>query len=151
MTNLHNIRTTDITLERLIPAGPAAVFDAWLDSSHPGSPWHGVVRVILQARPDGLFYRMHRSDGDGFELAHYGRFTAIERPGRIQHTWVSQHTRGLESLVTIDLRARGGQTLITLRHEGVPDDDMGRLHKAGWSHYLDILADRLHSSPETRA
>jgi len=142
--NLWKIKTIDFNLSRVIPAKPAEVFDAWLDPNHAGSPWYGVKRAIIQAEKDGLFYRMHLSEpdanGETFELAHYGRFIAVDRPKRIQHTWVSQHTRGLESIVTVSLTPQGQQTLLTLRHEGVPDDEMGRMHEFGWKHYLDALS-----------
>ena len=105
-------------------------------------PGHGVKRAIVQAKKDGLFYRMHLSDDEKLELAHYGRFIVVDRPKRIGHTWVSQHTRGLESVVTVDLKPQGDQTVLTLRHEGVPDDEMGRLHELGWKHYLDALAEQ---------
>ncbi len=140
MTNLWDIKTIDITLNRTISAKPIQVFDAWLNPDHPGSPWYGMKRAIVNPFPDGLFYRMHMSDGGEFELAHYGRFLVLEKPKRIEYTWVSQHTRGLESVVTIDLKAEGNQTLLMLRHEGVPDDKMGRLHEMGWNHYLNQLA-----------
>src|SRR6266550_7787886 len=143
--NLWKIKTIDIKLNRAIPAKPAEVFDAWLDPNHTASPWHGMKRAIVQPKKDGLFYRMHLSDdtdGEQFELAHYGRFIVVDRPKRIQHTWVSQHTRGLESVVTVDLKPQGQQTMLTLRHEGVPDDEMGRLHELGWKHYLDVLAEQ---------
>jgi uncharacterized protein YndB with AHSA1/START domain len=32
--------TMDITLNRTIPASPAEVYDAWLDTENPGTPWH---------------------------------------------------------------------------------------------------------------
>jgi len=143
--NLWNIKTIEFTLNRTIPGTPDETFDAWLDPNHPGSPWHGVKRVIVQPHVDGLFYRMHLSEAGDFELAHYGRFIVVERPKRIQHTWVSQHTRGLESVVTVYLKPQGGQTFLTLRHEGVPDDEMGRMHEMGWKHYLDLLAQRRSS------
>jgi len=138
--NLWRIKTIDITVNRAIPASPDEVFDVWLNPDSPGSPWHGVKRAIVQPRVDGLFYRMHLSEGGDFELAHYGRFTIVDRPTRIQHTWVSQHTRGLESLVTLRLEKQSQQTLLTLRHENVPDDEMGRMHELGWKHYLESLA-----------
>ena len=30
----------------------------------------------------------------------------------------------------------------TLRHANLPDDEMGRQHKDGWSWYLDVLVQR---------
>lgn len=145
--NLWKIKTIDITLTRIIPASPEEVFDVWLNPRSPGSPWHGMKKAILQPQVDGLFYRMHPSDGGDFELAHYGRFTSLDRPGRIQHTWVSQHTRGLESLVTLTFERKGQETLLTLRHENVPDDEKGRMHESGWKYYLESLAGQFVRNP----
>jgi len=146
VTNLWDIKTIDLTLDRTIPATPAEVFDAWLDPNHPGSPFHGVKRAIVQPHVDGLFYRMHLSETRDYELAHYGRFIVLDRPTRIRHTWVSQHTRGLESVVTVDLKPHGNQTSLTLRHEGIPDDKMGRMHESGWNHYLGVLTQRFEKT-----
>ena len=55
---------------------------------------------------------------------------------------MSEATRGLESIVTVTLESRDGGTEITLRHANVPDDELGRSHKDGWSWYLNTLAER---------
>jgi uncharacterized protein YndB with AHSA1/START domain len=138
MNNLYDIKTMAITLEKIIPAPVADVYEAWLDKNCPGSPWHGVEKSIVDARLDGMCYRTHIS-GEGYELAHYGRFTALVPHERIQFTWVSQHTRGLESLVTVSFAERGAQTLLTIHHENLPDDEKGRLHVPGWTYYLEGL------------
>jgi len=39
------------------------------------------------------------------------------------------------------MESRGDQTEVTLRHSGVPDDEMGRRHKEGWTWFLNALAD----------
>ncbi|HEY3456580.1 MAG TPA: SRPBCC family protein [Bryobacteraceae bacterium] len=75
-------------------------------------------------------------------LAHYGRFVQIERPRHVEYTWVSEATKGLESIVAVTFETRGDQTEVTLRHSGVPDDDMGRQHKEGWTWVLSMLAER---------
>jgi hypothetical protein len=62
----------------------------------------------------------------------YGRFTILDRPSKVQYTWMSLHTRGLESLVTVAFRKKGEDTLLTLRHENLPDDEYGRGHEKGW-------------------
>ena len=79
---------------------------------------------------------------EGHDWAHYGRFIALDRPHRIQHTWVSEATRGLESVVTLSLNPEGDQTLVKLHHANIPDDEMGRRHGDGWGHALGMLADR---------
>ena len=132
----------DLTLSRTIKAKPEEVFDVWLDTRSPGGPWFGCERVILQPVVDGLFYHGVRHDGRMW--AHYGRFIRLERPRLIEHTWVSEATRGVESLVTLDLVPRGDETALTLRHSNVPDDAMGRRHEEGWNFVLSAIADRLH-------
>ena len=113
------------------------------DPESKGSPWNGVVKTIVQPVPDGLFYRMHLAEQRDYELAHYGRFCILERPHKMQYTWVSQHTLGLESLVTLRFDPRGDATHLTLVHENLPDDDMGRRHQRGWTRYLDLLGESM--------
>jgi len=56
---------------------------------------------------------------------------------------MSEPTGGLESVVTVTLEKQGANTLVTLRHTGVPDDEMGRKHQEGWDWMLGALADSL--------
>jgi hypothetical protein len=39
---------------------------------------------------------------------------------------MSEGTQGVESIVSITFEPRGDRTNVTLRHAGVPDDEMGR-------------------------
>lgn len=144
--NLWNIKTTSVTVERTIDAKPGEIFDAWLDPDSEGSPWNGVAKAIVQPVVDGLFYRMHPSDEGDYELGHYGRFLVLKRPRLIKHTWVSQHTRGLESVVTVSLESRGRSTHVTVLHENLPDDSKGRMHEDGWSYYLEAMGQGLSAS-----
>jgi len=137
---MDEVRTTDLTLTRSIPAAAHEVFDAWLDTNNPGGLWFGVAKLIINPVPNGLFY--HAVEAQGREWAHYGRFIVIERPKRIQHTWVSPATRGLESIVTLGFEAQGAGTLVTLHHAGIPDDPMGLQHRDGWGFCLQGLHDR---------
>lgn len=133
-------RQTGLQLKRTIAAVPAAVFDVWLDRKSPGSPWFGAKRAIVDPRIDGLFY--HCVDYQGREWAHYGRFVALERPRRIEHTWVSEATRGIETFVALTFEPAGEQTVVTLTHSGVPDDEFGRQHSEGWSFVLGAIEQR---------
>jgi uncharacterized protein YndB with AHSA1/START domain len=135
------IKTTDLAVSRTIPASPERVYDVWLDATSPGGPWHGSKKVILDARVDGLFY--HAMEWEGTTWSHYGRFIALERGRRIEHTWMSPATKGLETVVHITLEPKGDETLLSLRHTGVPDDEFGRQHAQGWTWITDALADLL--------
>ena len=133
-------KTTDLALSRTIPATADQVYDVWLDPKSPGGPWFGCERVILDPKVDGLFY--HCVTHEGRAWAHYGRFVALDRARRIEHTWVSEGTRGLESLLTITFEPKGAATLVTLKHTNVPDDDFGRQHGEGWAYVLGALEAR---------
>jgi uncharacterized protein YndB with AHSA1/START domain len=123
-------KTLEFKFERTIPAPPSEVYDAWLDPKIPGNPWHEADKLILDPRVDGFFYWLIRG------TPHYGRFTEVERPGRIQHTWVSPNTLGEESTVTLTFKKQGADTLMTLVHSDLPDTDAGRGHEKGWNYFL---------------
>jgi uncharacterized protein YndB with AHSA1/START domain len=135
------MKLTDITVSRTIPAPPERVFDAWLNPKAPGGPWHDCERVILQPENDGLFY--HAVEHEGRMWAHYGRFIEVQRPAKIEHTWMSEATKGVESVVTVTLRPDGDATVMTIRHAGVPDDELGRQHEKGWTWIMEALEEGL--------
>ncbi|HYN06317.1 MAG TPA: SRPBCC domain-containing protein [Vicinamibacterales bacterium] len=136
----EQLKTIDLTVSRTIRGTAEEVYDAWLDQKTPGGLWFGVDRVILNLAVDGLFY--HAVKHEGRSWPHYGRFIHLDRGRAIEHTWVSEATRGLESVVTITLAPRDGGTEVTLRHANLPDDEMGRTHQDGWTWYLGVLGER---------
>lgn len=129
---------TEVTVSRMIPASAEKIFDIWLNPKSPGGPWFGAERLIFNPAVDGLFYSAVKHEGRIWP--HYGRFLRIERPHRAEYTWVSEATQGVESVVNITFESRGDDTEVTIRHSGVPDDEMGRRHKDGWGWILDMLA-----------
>jgi len=125
-------KTVEVKVERTIPAPPGEVFDAWLNSKTPGSPWHENEKLIVNPTVDGLWF--WRSVGG---TPHYGRFIEIARPGRLQHSWMSPYTLGEESTVTVSFQKNGDDTLMTLVHSGLPNDDMAKAHDKGWTSISD--------------
>lgn len=138
----HKIKTTELNLRRTIDARPEEVFDAWLDYTKPGSPWHGVVKAIVSPpKIDGLFYSMYQMEDR--EIAHYGRFITLARPNTIQHTWVSEATQGLESVVTLTFTSEANKTLVHVQHSNIPDDASGHRHEQAWGYVLAKMSSRL--------
>jgi uncharacterized protein YndB with AHSA1/START domain len=133
-------KTIEVTVERTIPASPAEVFDAWLNPEIPGTPWNLADKLLLNPTVDGLFYWAIKG------TPHYGRFTSVEKASRIQHTWMSPNTSGLESTVSVTFKANGRHTLMTLVHSGLPDTDGGRSHEKGWTFFLDGFQSQLAKS-----
>jgi uncharacterized protein YndB with AHSA1/START domain len=139
------MKLIDITVTRAIPAPAENVFDVWMDPKSPGGPWFGADRVILNPVVDGLYYWAMAHEGRIWP--HYGRFVAIDRPRRVEYTWMSEGTKGVESVVTVTFEPSGEQTSVTLRHSGLPDDEMGRQHQEGWTWIVSKLAERFESRP----
>jgi len=141
----------DLTLSRFIAGPPSEVFDVWFDPASPGGPWHGAKKVILNLGVDGMFYfgverAVLEKKGIAVHspalLGHFGRFTAFDRPRAATHTWMSEHTHGIETTVSVTFEPRDGGTQLTLVHRGVPDDEAGRRHEGGWASLLGRLERR---------
>jgi uncharacterized protein YndB with AHSA1/START domain len=128
--------TPEVRVERTIAAPPGEVFDAWLYPKILGTPWNEADKLLLDPKVDGFFYWLIS------ETPHYGRFTQLERPGRMQHTWVSPNTLGLESTVTVTFRKHGAGTVMTLVHSGLPDTDAGRGHERGWNYFVGNFSEK---------
>ncbi|HXZ49534.1 MAG TPA: SRPBCC domain-containing protein [Usitatibacter sp.] len=135
-----SMKTMEINLTRTIPATPAEVYDAWLDPQCPVNPFHGAKRLVFEPKVGSLYHFAHMQ-GE-VERPHYGRFDVLEPGSRIRMTWMSNHTRGLESVVTVTFKPKGEGTLLTLNHANLPDDEMGRAHDDGWKYFIGLLEQR---------
>jgi uncharacterized protein YndB with AHSA1/START domain len=86
------MKLTDITVTRTILGPAEKIFDVWMDPKSPGGPWFGADRVIVNPVVDGLFYLAVKHEGRTWP--HFGRFITIERPRRVEYTWMSEATKG---------------------------------------------------------
>jgi uncharacterized protein YndB with AHSA1/START domain len=137
-------KNIEVKVERIIPASPGEVFDAWLDPKIPGNPWNMADKLLLNPQVDGFFYWAIKG------TPHYGRFTEVERPGRIQHTWMSPNTSGLESTVTVTFQKKGEGTLMTLVHFDLPDTEGGRSHEKGWNYFFGVFTEQFGDAARSR-
>ena len=137
-------KTLEFKFERTILAPPSDVFDGWLDPKTPGNPWNMADKLLLNPEVDGFFYWAITG------TAHYGRFTEVERPAVIQHTWVSPSTLGEESTVIVTFEKQGENTLMTLVHSGLPDSDGGRSHEKGWNYFLGMFPEHFNGDAKKK-
>ena len=134
------------TVSRTVLATLSEVFDVVFDAKSPGRPpVRRRARDPERVSSTGFFTT--RSATKNRDWAHYGRFVQLDRPGVIEHTWVSEATQGLETTVTVTLEPKGADTVLTLRHTNVPDDPMGRRHQDGWTFVVGAIADRFAARP----
>jgi uncharacterized protein YndB with AHSA1/START domain len=132
-------KTINLKIERLIPTSPDDAFEGWLNPKIPGTPWNAAEEFALDPKVGGLFYWHLKA------TSHYGRFTEMARPNRMQHTWVSPNTLGKESKVTVTFRQQGEDTLMTLIHSDLPDTAEARGHERGWNYFLGIYCEQFAS------
>ena len=142
---------TDVQLSRFIAGPPAEVFDVWFDPECPGGPWHGSEKVIMNLAVDGIFYfgldrvrtrlKTPTMAATGGLVGHFGRFTAIQRARAVEHTWMSEHTRGIETTVSLTFEPRDGGTQLSILHRGLPDEDARHGHERGWTSLLARVAE----------
>jgi uncharacterized protein YndB with AHSA1/START domain len=143
------MKLTNLEVSRQIPASPEDVYDVWTDPQCPGGPWFSPQsdgmqsKVLLDAKVDGLFYHRVTNTAYGQSWVHYGRFTQLERGKVVEHTWVCEATKGLESMVVTTFEARDGGTFVKVSHTGFPDDEEGRGQVAGWKWLLGALAETI--------
>lgn len=132
-----------LVIERLIPAPPPVVFEAWLDREALqrfmcGGPGVRVTRAECDPRVGGAFLIVMNLEGH--DLPHRGEYLEIERYTRIVFTWVS-HLAGEGSRVTLGFsEGPRGQTRLTLEHAGLNDALIRDKHHVGWSHILTELS-----------
>jgi uncharacterized protein YndB with AHSA1/START domain len=132
-----------VVIERLIPAPPRVVFDAWLDPEALqrfmcGGPGVRVTRVECDPRVGGQFLIV--MNVEGHDVPHRGQYLEIERYKRLAFTWRSPYA-GEGSRVTLQFaESRNGETRLTLEHVGLADAETRSKHHGGWSHILTELS-----------
>ena len=70
---------------------------------------------------------------------HDGEYLEIDPPRRLVFTWISESTKGLPSIVTVELFERGDETECVLTHEGLSDEKNAASHQGGWEEILGWL------------
>jgi len=134
----------EIRVSRGFAAPAETVFDAWLDRSSVGkwlfaTPEGEMIRVELDPRVGGQFEIVERREGR--DVAHVGRYEAIERPRRLVFTLAVPLYSPKSEQVEIDILREQAGCRLTLAQTFAPDapaspDRIAR----GWSSMLDALA-----------
>ena len=126
-------------IEQRIAASVATVF-SYLVDPEKFVLWMGIAATI-DPRPGGIF----RIDVDGMHIAS-GRIEVVDPPHRVVLSWGWEGSLDVppgSTKVEITLEPEGSQTLLRLRHTGLPDEVQRASHAQGWAGYIASLAQRL--------
>lgn len=119
-----------------IAASPAVVF-SYLTESEKFAAWMG-VGAELDPRPGGSY----RIDVDGEHVA-VGEYRELDPPRRVLMTWGWKDHDAVppgSTMVEITLSPDGPDTVLRLRHTGLPSDEEKQAHRGGWLLYTARLA-----------
>jgi len=132
-----------IVVRRTLPATRDLVFAAWCRPDlmsqwfFPAPGWR--ADVVADVKPDGR-YRVAMHDEAGGVHVQEGVYRAIEPVSRLVFTWTCHELGVADSLVTLELHARGAATELVLTHELLPADPaIVREHEEGWDGCLNNL------------
>jgi uncharacterized protein YndB with AHSA1/START domain len=132
------MKETGFVFEReiRIEASPDTVFEFFTDPDKM-KMWKGTA-AELDPRPGGV-YRVEVLP----EAIAKGEYVHVDRPHFVAFTWgwegEEQAVPPGSSLVEVTLRPDGDATVLTLRHTGLPSEEMAQQHEQGWTHFLGRL------------
>jgi uncharacterized protein YndB with AHSA1/START domain len=140
-------RPFDLTVERDFALPVTTLFEAWtrrldLWFAAPGS-------VLMNPEVNAPFFFEVEFKPEGQSVAqrhpHYGRFLRLVPGKLIQLTWVTgaSGTEGAETVVTIELEAKGEGSHLRLTHAGFATEAAHDRHRQAWPMVLDFLEKRL--------
>jgi uncharacterized protein YndB with AHSA1/START domain len=133
-----------LRVTRVINASVERVFEAWTDRDRLVAWFCPKNMEVADASVDlrvGGRYRVSMRNPDGRTFTAVGEYREIEAPKRLYFTWDwEEEDYGVgETLVTVELRDRGGTTEVVLTHERFASEEAVASHTEGWNSCFDRL------------
>jgi uncharacterized protein YndB with AHSA1/START domain len=147
------VTAPQLRIERVLPATPERVFEAWVSpgllrrwwAAAPG--WRGADAEV-DLRPGGR-YRLAMEDPEaGAVHAVGGEFLEVDPPRRLVYSWTwegdpPEMEGSAGSEVTVEFHPTDGGTLLVLVHRGLASDVITERHAHGWAGCLANLEARV--------
>jgi uncharacterized protein YndB with AHSA1/START domain len=156
MNTTATIKENNIKLQltRVFDAPRELVFQAWTDA-HQFKQWFGAAACdgasLQSAKVDarvGGKYRLQVQKDDGEFYTTVGTYREVKPPERLVFTWQFEkdgsgeefgEVEPCEMVVTLEFKARGQQTELTLTHEKFASGESRDRHEQGWTRCLNEL------------
>ncbi|MEV0336668.1 SRPBCC domain-containing protein [Nocardia sp. NPDC050717] len=124
-------------------APPSLLYAAWTKGL---DLWLAVPGSVL-GRPgvnEPLYFDTGTADKRN---PHYGRILLLEPDRRIEFTWVTAATEGVETVVAAEFRKQPRGIRLRLRHSGFPTEAIRDLHQQVWPEKLERLDEITSTAP----
>jgi len=144
-----------LQVRRTFAAPREKIFAAWTDPEKMTgwlcrvTPKHTMKILELDVRPGGR-YRFEVTTPEGERHLLSGQYREVQPPERLVFTWSMDADPDVgETLVTVELFARGRSTELVLTHERFATRVWRDRHAAGWSGCFDLLTAELKLKGES--
>ncbi len=134
-----------VVIRKLLSASCEEVFDAWLDAEGmrtwmcPGPVTS--CEVTMEPREGGRFRIVMKAPNA--EFINTGEFLVLERPSKLEFTWISSRWGNQETLVIVELHEREAHCELVLTHERFPEYHSAGQLVTGWNQILEKLSQHL--------
>jgi uncharacterized protein YndB with AHSA1/START domain len=142
---------TTLQIKKIFAAPRQKVFEAWTEPEKltrwlcRASARHSTKLLELDVRVGG-HYRLEVTTPDEGSRIVSGTYCEVKIPERLVFTWQWEGDPDFgETLVTVDLHARGESTEMVLTHERFSSSEGRDSHATGWQGCFDRLTELLQS------
>jgi uncharacterized protein YndB with AHSA1/START domain len=111
------------------------VFRAWTEPQQLAQWFSPAEAELHEFKADvkiGGAFRIHYTGKRG-EFIATGIYQEIVLNRRVKFSWTWEHYAMPDSVVTVEFEDLGETTRLTLRHEGLPDQEDADQHNHGWT------------------
>jgi uncharacterized protein YndB with AHSA1/START domain len=135
-----------LTITRAFDVSVEQLYQAWTDPAQvvqwmgPGEVKCVDVQIDLKV---GGAYRIHMVSDEGDHVA-VGEFLEITPNQHLKYTWAWESQTVTGTHVTVEFRAKGKSSELTLVHEDFPNSDAMEKHTQGWNGCLEGLTQYLN-------
>ena len=125
-------------LQRRFRAPREKVFRAWTEPEVLTKGWcpdgWTPAEIEVDLRPGGAYRFGMRRPGGGESVYVHGLFLEIRAPEMLAYTWQWENAfpQMPQTRVTVEFVAAGSGTLLTLKHEDLPEIPVCLQHRGGW-------------------
>jgi uncharacterized protein YndB with AHSA1/START domain len=133
-----------LRIERTFEAPAEDVFDAWTSEEVLRRWFHGMPGwetpiASVDLRVGGTVRVLMRNPEDGAEYGATGEYRVVDRPRRLEMTWVFDDDRENVQLIELEFTERDGRTSVVMFNSGIGADRQRDEQESGWHRCFDNL------------